>query len=528
MTAPLRSDAQPSVAFASAVRHQTYDSLTIAFHWIIAAMVLLQFVLVLWPGVMKGAVTLHRNLGLLILTLVVLRGAWRLTLGRRSYAAAAEPILLKLAAKASHLTIYALLIVTPLLGWVYLDAKANIVDEMGLELPTLVYYDRGLAKTVYAWKQVAAYALLALIFAHAFAAIVYHSIIRRDGVLNSMLPRRFRRAAGVAVALGLLSLPSPVTAAEPAFDVDKFAAEMAASLAKACPMASPSDVAAQEACRAAIGRGAESRMREDYILFGGQQPSKFWLRDKKTSVFRGDLFQDLYMSLYMYTGKFRVQDAPDGLKVIGVQAYFRNGLPPGRYPYPFWHSNAKWEAYEKSNELRFRVSKAGKVIFAYRADIGSDENRGPYRHVERPPFIGAWMWRDDQGGAEPAATLFSEWYSKDNPNLAPLDDAYRKMATSFREADCTVCHQPEGHKGMNKLVLLQTPVHAAIHIDAVLDEVRSGKMPLDVYDDPVKLEPDLKERLIANGEAFKKTIEAADAWERDNGRPKARPAAASK
>ncbi len=289
-------------------------------------------------------------------------------------------------------------------------------------------------------------------------------------------------------------------------------------------MTDPGDIAAHDSCRRSIGTGVEAGMRTDYILFGGQQSTKHWLKDKKTSVFRGDLFQDMYMSLYMYTGKVRVQQAPDGLTTVGVQAYFRNKLPAGRYPYPFWHAPAKWLAYEKANEIRFRMNDDGKVVFAYRADVGSDENRGPYEHVEHPYFLGEWMWRDNDGSAQPVVTLFSEMYSSDNPNLAALDDSYRKMAINFRDADCTVCHQPEGHWKMNKLTLLQTPYHAASAIDAVLDEVRAGKMPVDDYDDPKSIDPGLKDELLKNGEAFKRMLATADAWERSNGRPKARPA----
>src|SRR3546814_6747662 len=134
------------------------------------------------------------------------------------------------------------------------------------------------------------------------------------------------------------------------------------------------------------------------------------------------------------------------------------------------------------------------------------------------------MWRDDSGGAQPEVTLFGEIYSPDNPNLAALDGAYRKMAINFRDADCTVCHMPEGHRKMNKLTLLQTPYHAASAIDAVLDEVRSGKMPVDDYTDPKAIDPALKADLLANGEAFRQLLLTADAWERDTDRPKARPA----
>jgi cytochrome b561 len=498
-----------------------YDPVTIVFHWTIALVVLAMFLLVLVPGVIKGSVALHKSLGIVILAVVPLRIAWRLLFGRKVQPPAGVPPILRLGATASHLALYALLMIVPMLGWLYQDAKAIDVDLFGtdVDLPMLLYYDHGLAMTIYEWKKIAAYSLLALIGAHAGAAIVYHTMIRRDGVLRSMLPRRLRGPLAAALALGGL-LSGPARAQAP-FDIHAYAAELAASLARECPMASPGDVAAHEACRKNIGTGPERSMRGYSFLFGGEQRDVFWLKDKKTSVFRGDLFEDLYMSLFMYTGKFSVADEPDGLEVIAVQAYFRNALPPGLYPYPFWHSNAKWEAYEKANELRFRVTKAGKVVFAYRTDIGSYENRGPYAHVERPPFLGAWMWRDDSGGAQPLTTLFSQYYSADNPNLAALDVAYRKMAMSFRSADCTVCHTPDGHRKMNKLVLLQTPLHAATSIDMVLDEVRAGRMPVDNYDDPIKIDPALRAELITNGEAFKRLIDAADAWERSNNRPKA-------
>lgn len=89
---------------------------------------------------------------------------------------------------------------------------------------------------------------------------------------------------------------------------------------------------------------------------------------------------------------------------------------------------------------------------------------------------------------------------------------------------CTVCHMPEGHRKMNKLTLLQTPYHAVSAIDAVLDEVRSRKMPVDDYNDPKPLPPKLKVDLLTNGEAFKQLIAKADAWEATNNRPKARKA----
>ncbi len=513
----------------------TYDSVSIAFHWITVFLVLALFVLALFPGIVKGSIALHKTLGTTVFVVVVLRLLWRLFKARLPRPETGVPLLLRLGAKAAHAALYLLLLTVPVLGYLYLDAKGLPLYLFGfegveaLEMPSAVYYDRKLAMTIYGWKQVAAYGLLTLIVMHALAAIVYHSMMRNDGVLRSMLPRRWRDGlpsaarAGVGAALLIALVPSPVFS-QAQFDHSKYAAELAASLAKACPMASPADVAAHDSCRKNIGQGAEASFRDYHILFGGQQPSRFWLKDKKTSVFRGDIYQDLYMSLYMYTGKFRVQKAPDGLTTIGIEAYFRNGLPPGHYPYPFWHNEKKWLAYEQSNEMRFRIDPQGKVVFSYRADVGSEDRRGPYAHVPRSMFMGNWMWRDDKDVAQPEVTLFSGMYSGDNPNLDELDASYRKMAIAFRNADCTVCHQPEGHRKMNKLTLLQTPYHAASAIDAVLDEVRTGKMPVDDYNDPKPLPAELKAELIEHGEGFKKYLERADAWEREHNRPKARKA----
>ena len=39
------------------------------------------------------------------------------------------------------------------------------------------------------------------------------------------------------------------------------------------------------------------------------------------------------MRHHRHTGQHHIEEAPDGLEIISVQAYFRNGLPPGLYHY---------------------------------------------------------------------------------------------------------------------------------------------------------------------------------------------------
>lgn len=330
---------------------------------------------------------------------------------------------------------------------------------------------------------------------------------------------RYITVLGLLLAL---SLVRPASATQH-FDVQRYAKALAEHLARICPVVEGSDIAAWEACRKGMGTGPEAAWRGYSILWGGEQPAKVNLRDKRTTVFRGDLFQDLYVSLLMFTGAYTIDKAPDGMPVIRMQSFFRNALPPGYYPYPFWHADAKWDAYEKMNEFSLRMDRNGKVIFAARADTGREAGRGTYARVVRPAFIGDWMWRNDAGVAQPAVTLFSGLYSDDNPNLAAMDDGYRKFAVGLRDADCTLCHQPAGHNRMNKLTLLHTPLHTATLLGPVLDDIRTGRMPVDDRGDKKALPADQRKKLLADGEALAALMKAAERWEIDNQRVKFMP-----
>jgi cytochrome b561 len=135
----------------------TYDSITIFLHWLTVIVVLILFVFGIWPGVLRGSTIWHKWLGLSLLIIIPLRIIWRLALGRRSTATAGEPLLLRLGAKGAHIALYVLVIATSVLGWYYVDARADTLDFFGIDMPMLVYYDRPLQYQLYFWKQIAAY-----------------------------------------------------------------------------------------------------------------------------------------------------------------------------------------------------------------------------------------------------------------------------------------------------------------------------------------------------------------------------------
>jgi cytochrome b561 len=70
-----------------------------------------------------------------------------------------------------------------------------------VQLPTVIAHDPAFGETLGALHNFLGYSLLALIGAHAAAAL-FHHFIRRDDVLNAMLPVRLRDIGRAAFALG--------------------------------------------------------------------------------------------------------------------------------------------------------------------------------------------------------------------------------------------------------------------------------------------------------------------------------------
>lgn len=101
----------------------------------------------------------------------------------------APPIWIRIPAKAMHLTLYAFLIVMPVLGWLALNAKAKTVPFFGLSLPTLIGIDKPLGDRLEELHEVIGIIGYYLIGLHAAAALFHHYFIR-DNALRRMLPGR--------------------------------------------------------------------------------------------------------------------------------------------------------------------------------------------------------------------------------------------------------------------------------------------------------------------------------------------------
>jgi cytochrome b561 len=174
-----------------------YGAVAQFFHWTIVILIIIQFILAnqaddLPLGAAKIAVLArHKSFGITILALVVLRLVWRLIGG----APVNPPDMARwqrIAAHISHVALYALLLITPLLGWLMSSARNFPVSWFGLvTLPDLISPNRPAYEFLHEAHEFMADTLFWLALLHVAAALKHH-FIDRDNVLRRMLPVRLK------------------------------------------------------------------------------------------------------------------------------------------------------------------------------------------------------------------------------------------------------------------------------------------------------------------------------------------------
>lgn len=306
--------------------------------------------------------------------------------------------------------------------------------------------------------------------------------------------------------------------------IEAMVGQLAQELSVVCPLASPADEAALEACRRALFIGSLLRDSLDDILLWGRPHSKPGENLKTTTLtqFAPEAWTGLYAPLFMFDGTWRLDyDEGERLYRARLGALFRNGLNPGQYPYPFWHDARKWNDYQNANTLILWIAPQSVRIVV--GQFMNDNQGAPNLRsaaVSRPPFDGQWMWTDAAGLSQPAPTLFRGLFSEGNPYVTKLEPAYRELANAMRTGHCDACHVPDNPGRMNRLVLLQTPVHAAAEIKRIMRSVRDNQMPIDdslLYHD---IDPDTRVALLDYGGVFEDLLDAARAWEAGHARPR--------
>jgi cytochrome b561 len=171
---------------------QRFTPLQRLLHWLMAFCILAM--LFIGVGMVSTVapkyltlVSIHKPLGITILVLALIRLAVRLRYGAPSLPAdLPEPM--RLAAHLSHYALYILMIVMPLLGWSMLSAAAYpIVLYGGVRLPPILPQSDSLHTLLWNAHFYLAFLFFALILMH-FAAALFHALVRRDGVFETMAP----------------------------------------------------------------------------------------------------------------------------------------------------------------------------------------------------------------------------------------------------------------------------------------------------------------------------------------------------
>lgn len=242
--------------------HSRYGPVAVLFHWIIAAALLALALSGWWMtraiddpdqrDAAAGVYQLHKSLGLTVLVLSLLRLGWRILHPPPPLPSAMAPWE-RFLARSAHAAFYALLILLPLTGWIYVSAGWAVVDDRPLNVATIWFgvveapHLPALSEASEVVRRTAAFQALGAHNALAWggvlltglhvAAALKHHFVDRDGVFASMAPwplrgvpaagrvERHRAAAAVggagvlalAAAAAVLASPdAPAPAAAPA------------------------------------------------------------------------------------------------------------------------------------------------------------------------------------------------------------------------------------------------------------------------------------------------------------------------
>jgi cytochrome b561 len=176
---------------------RTYSPMAQLFHWVTVGFV---FTLIpvgmymsyrgnelnVWDGLTNGLYSAHKLGGFLLLLIIIGRLIYRY----QNPPPADEPTLEPWQRTASHLThwsLYGLLILVPLMGWIGVSLYGARSIFGLFELPALWTVNQEASKTAFLLHDILGKVMGALIVIHIGAA-AFHHFVRKDNVLRRMLP----------------------------------------------------------------------------------------------------------------------------------------------------------------------------------------------------------------------------------------------------------------------------------------------------------------------------------------------------
>ncbi len=173
---------------------QRYSPTARVLHWLTAGIILLLVIpMGLWLAYFRPEseplkmrlYNLHESFGILVLVLALLRVAYRLIRPAPAWPADTPASVIRLA-RISHLSLYALLILMPVSGFLATNAWGFPLSLFNvLPLPSPIGKDEAIAKLLSTTHWVGGALLGLFILAH-LAGAVLHRLVRRDSLARRM------------------------------------------------------------------------------------------------------------------------------------------------------------------------------------------------------------------------------------------------------------------------------------------------------------------------------------------------------
>lgn len=164
-------------------------------HWLMVAMVLTMLCIgvsmVASLGSYHALISLHRPLGIAILAVACVRLLTRILSPLPPFPPTVPPRE-RMIAEGSEYLMYALLFAMPLIGWSMLSAARYPVIMFGsVRLPYILPHNVRLYWWLRQTHTILAYLFFITFLAH-FSAILFHTLVVRDGLLLRMVPWKVR------------------------------------------------------------------------------------------------------------------------------------------------------------------------------------------------------------------------------------------------------------------------------------------------------------------------------------------------
>ncbi|MEO0347014.1 MAG: cytochrome b/b6 domain-containing protein [Pseudomonadota bacterium] len=214
---------------SSDMHNARYGGVARFFHWSIAGLIVLQYVLAKLGEVAEDdgerlrALALlanHKSVGMTVLALALLRVSWRF-IKTPPRLPASMPNWQQTASHVSHWSLYALIFAMPVSGWLLSSAAAYSVSWFGVfTWPDLVEPSKAWRSAMHSTHDILGKLLFAVAVLHIIAACKHH-FFDRDDVLRRMSSAVSYSLFAVVIVAGVVTLArvggsKPAVAADPA------------------------------------------------------------------------------------------------------------------------------------------------------------------------------------------------------------------------------------------------------------------------------------------------------------------------